>query len=192
MPKFADHRSDKEIQDIMEKFLEKFPKMFEGFDVSKIGFVMTLKKKAKEPIKLHKVGYPFDVWMSNVYMVESFETLWRRMDAKRKNLAVFKTMCAIPDGAFDEASKTYGKKLQPEIRMFMREYAACGGVPNWMENPLAADPMERSSEEIAKDVPVVDAIPESAEGKVPVTPQGVASVGTGKKGKGSVGKAKAQ
>jgi hypothetical protein len=161
MSRFVDWSQDKEAQDIMEKFLERFPGMFDGFDTSKIGFLMTAKKKAKEPVKLHCVGYPFDVFCSSkVYIVEVFKSRWSKMDAKKKNLAVFRAMCAIPDGGFDEQSKHFAKKLQPEIRMFMKEYAACGGVPNWMENPAAVDPMERTPEEIADDVPAVEAIPD--------------------------------
>ena len=177
MPKFVDYQSDKEAMDIMEKFLDRFPGMFEGFDVKKIGFLMTLKKKAKEPIRLHCVAYPHDVFCSSVYIVEVFKSMWSKMDQKKKNLAVFRTMCSIPDGGFDEQSKHYAKKLQPEIRMFMKKYAACGGVPNWMENPAAADPMERTSEEIAEDVPEVEAIPEpEVEERVPVTKDTVEEV----------------
>ena len=40
MPKFVDYQSDKEAMDIMEKFLDRFPGMFEGFDVKKIGFLL--------------------------------------------------------------------------------------------------------------------------------------------------------
>jgi hypothetical protein len=192
MPKFVDYHSDKEVSDIMEKFLGKFPGMFEGFDVAKIGFVTTLKKKSKEPVKLHRVKYPFDVWMSKVYIVEVFQTYWKRMDVKKRNMAVFRTMCAIPDAAFDEQSKQYGKVLTPEIRMFMKEYAACGGVPNWMENPAAADPMERTTEDIAKDIPEVEAILESADGRIPVTQDAIEGVDTGRKGKASAAKPKAK
>lgn len=177
MPKFVDYQSDKEAKDIMERFLERFPGMFDGFDVKKIGFLLTMKKKAKEPIRLHCVGYPYDAFCtSKVYIVEVFKAIWSKMDQKKKNLAVFKTMCAIPDGGFDEGSKHYAKRLQPEIRMFMKEYAACGGVPNWMENPAAADPMERTSEEIAEDVPAVEALPEETEQRVPVTKDAVEEV----------------
>lgn len=165
------------MQDIMEKFLDRFPGMFEGFDPSKMGFVMTAKKKAKEPIKLHCVPYPLDVFVSQVYVVEVFKSWWKQMDAKKRNMAVFRTMCAIPDGGFDEASKHYGKKLQPEIRMYMKEYAACGGVPNWMDNPAAADPMERTPDEVAADVPAVQAIPEPEVERVPVTADAIADDG---------------
>ena len=176
MAKFVDYASGREIQDIMEKFLEKFPQIFEGFDTAKMGFVMTKKKKSKVPVKLVRVGYPVDVFLDKAYIVEVFEKMWKTLDEKKRNLAVFHIMCAVPDGAFDEQSNNYGKKLQPEIKMYMREYAACGGVPNWMENPAAADPLERSMEDIKADVPGVEAIPDEEDDGVernPVTKEAV-------------------
>jgi hypothetical protein len=147
MAKFVDFMSDKQVQDIMESFLQRFPQMFSGFDVSKIGFVTTkAKKKGKEPrefLKLHKVPYPYSVWISKTYIVEcTSDALWSKASKTQKNLAAFRVMCAIPENAFDEQSKQYGKVLPPEIKMYMREYAASGGVPNWMENPAAKDPLE--------------------------------------------------
>lgn len=182
MPKFTDYESETEVRDIMEKFLERFPGMFEGFDTSKMGFVMTAKKKSKVPVKLHTIQYPVDVFCSSkVYIVEVFKKWWKQMDTKRKNMSVFRAMCEIPEGGFDESSKYYGKKLQPEIRMFMKEFAACGGVPNWMENPGAADPMERSAEDVAANVPAVDGLPvrpveEETDERVPVTADTVEAV----------------
>ena len=177
MPKFVDWSSDNEVQGIMEKYLERFPGMFEGFDVSKMGFVRTQKKKAKEPIKMHCVPHPISVFCSSkVYIIEVFESLWKKMDVKRRNIAVFKEMCRVPDGGFDEGSKHYGKKLQPEIKMFMKEYAACGGVPNWMENPAAADPMERTSDEIATNVPEVESAPAIEDDEIERTPVSAADV----------------
>jgi len=153
MAKFVDYAGGREVQDVMEKFLEKFPQIFEGFDTDRIGFVLTKKKKSKIPVRLVQVGYPMDVFTNKTYVVEAFEKWWATMDQKKKNLAVFHIMCAIPEGAFDEQSKNYGKKLQPEIKMYMKEFAASGGVPNWMENPDAEDPLGRTLEEIRNDIP---------------------------------------
>jgi hypothetical protein len=162
MSKFVDFYSDREVQDIMEAFVDRFPMMFEGFDSSKMGFVTTKAKKGKKGgpvLKLHKVGYPHNVWLSKAYIVEAQEGAWRKLDDTKKNLSVFKIMCAIPIGGFDEQSKSYGKVLQPDIKMFMREYAASGGVVNWQENPAALDPMKQTAEDVAKAIPVVEAIP---------------------------------
>ena len=103
------------------------------------------------PIRIVNVSYPMDVFTNKTYVIEAYHTWWEKMDQKKRNLAVFHAMCAIPDGAFDEQSKTYGKKLQPDIKMYMKEYAASGGVPNWMENPAAIDPLERTLQDMADD-----------------------------------------
>jgi len=179
MAKFVDFYSDREAQDIVEAFLERFPTMFEGFDVARIGFVTTKKKKAKYPIKVHSVKYPQSVWLSKAYIFETLEVAWKKCDQKKKNMSVFRAMCAIPMGGFDEQSKAFGKVLQPDIKMFMKEYAACGGVPNWEENPSAKDPMSQTAEQVAKAVPVGEAIPEEDDGTVKrkaVTVGDVASV----------------
>ena len=165
MAKFVDFYSDRDVQDIMEAYLERFPTMFEGFDTTKIGFVTTKKKNAKQDakqaIKLHQVKYPHNVWLGKTYIAEVIEAPWKKLDQKKKNLAVFRTMCKIPTGAFDEQSKMYGKTLKPDIQMFTREFAAAGGVPNWEENPAANDPMTQTAEDVAKATPVSEAIPAS-------------------------------
>lgn len=187
MSKFVDFYSDREVQDIMEAFTERFPTMFEGFDPSKIGFVTTKAKKGKKGgpvLKLHKVGYPQNVWLSKAYIVEGQEAAWKKLDDTKKNLSVFKIMCAIPLGGFDEQSKAYGKILQPDIKMFMREYAASGGVVNWQENPAALDPMKQTAEDVAKAIPVVEAIPaDDGVDRKAVTAADVTSVTPAKGGK---------
>jgi hypothetical protein len=169
MAKDVDFYSDREAQDIMEAFLEKFPSMFDGFDVSKIGFVTKKAKKGKKgknvsgpSLKLVKVGFPYSVWMpSKTYIVVGSEAVWKNMDQKKKNLSVFRIMCAVPMGGFDEQSNNYGKIMTPDIKMYMREFAASGGVPNWEENPAAKDPMEQTTEDVIKAIPHIEAIPPS-------------------------------
>lgn len=179
MAKFVDFYSDREVQDIMEAFLERFTTMFEGFDAAKIGFVTTKKKgkKSGPALKLHKVAYPHSVWLSKAYIVEAFEAAWKKLDQKKKNLSVFRIMCAIPMGGFDEQSKMYGKVLKPDINMFTREYAASGGVVNWEENPAAKDPMVQTTEDVVAAIPVFEAIPsEDGVQRQAVTAAAVASV----------------
>jgi hypothetical protein len=187
--RYTDYCSDGWVKEIMERFLEHFPEMFEGFDVESICFITTKKKKSHKAIKLRSITYPVEAFLGKPYIVETFDMKWNTLDQKKKNLAVFHIMCAIPQGGFDAASKQYAKRIKPEIEMYLREFAASGGVPNWMENPLAKDPMERTKEDISKDSPIVEAIPEEAikekaDGKSnrkPVTANTIASIG--KKGK---------
>lgn len=157
MAKFVDFYSDHEVKDIAEGYLNRYPDTLSGFDCSKVGFIVTRKNRGL-PLKVHSVKYPMNVWMSQVYIFEVFEGPWRKLDQKRKNLNVFKAMCSIPSGGFDDQSKMYGKILKPEINMFMREYAASGGVVNWEENPAAQDPMDRTEEDVEMEIPVVEAI----------------------------------
>jgi hypothetical protein len=185
MAKFTDFYSNSEVKGIMESFLERFPGMFEGFNPDDINVIFTRAKKSQKPMNLRTVGYPFDVYIGKPYILEVFNVWWEDMNQMQKNMAVFHVMCAIPSEGFDETSKTYAKKNKPEINMYMLEYAACGGVPNWQENPMAKDPMERTSDEIASDTPPVslgeseEAIPEDMDGiqRMPVTTEDIANVG---------------
>jgi len=188
MPRFEDYKSDSEVHDIMEKFVEKFPTVFDGFDVDGMHFIMTQKKKTQGPaLKVRPVGYPMEVFVGKPYIVEIFEESWKGMSPKRKNLAVFHIMCAIPEGGLDPLSKYYAKKVKPDIVMYRLEYAASGGVPNWMENDLASDPMDVEPEDVAsvltsQTIEDDDPIPDEPTGpgnqsKHPVTAEHVASVG---------------
>ena len=196
MPKFTDYYSDPEVKNIMEKFIEKFPGMFEGFNVDLINVVITKKKKSRKPIRLIPVRYPLDVYVSKPYIVEVFEQWWKDMNPKQKNLAVFHVMCAIPEGGFDEQSSHYAKKVRPDVEMYLREFAASGGVPNWLDNPNAADPMDANpmllaecsgsdedGETGSENGESRDAIPDDDDDgkdikRVPVTKDAIANVGT--------------
>ncbi len=165
MPRFTDFYSDGEVKDIMERIVERFPDMFKGFDTESISFLTTKKKKSARPIRLLTVGYPMEALVNKPYVVEAFEARWLKLNPKQKNLAVFHIMCAIPEGGFTPGSNHYAKKVKPEITMYLREFAASGGVPNWMENPAAVDPMETTTEKMADVVPVIEALPDTDEVK---------------------------
>jgi hypothetical protein len=200
MPKFTDYYSDPEVKSIMERFIEHFPGMFEGFNVDNIQVVFTKKKKARRPIRLIPVRYPQDVFIGKPYIIEVFESWWEKMTPKQKNLAIFHVMCAVPEGGFDEQSSHYAKKVRPDVEMYLREYCAAGGVPNWLENDAAKDPMEQEPKEVAIAVSLMypkeegekdikgdtddDAIPDPAKvskpkkvARIPVTKEAIANVG---------------
>ena len=174
--KFADFEACPDVVEIMEAFLERFPQVFEGFDVVEVEVILTKKRTSRVPITLKAVGCPCYLFMKP-YVMEVHEDWWKDMDTKKRNLAVFHVMCQFPEGAFDEQSKNYGRKLKPPIQMFMEEFAAAGGIPNWMENPAAADPLEATD-----DGDDEDAIPDDGEGdgveRKPVTAETIATVGT--------------
>lgn len=180
MSRFQDYRSDHEVSDIVEKFLEKFPSIFEGFDAGGIEFIVTCKKKSQKPINLRSVGYPFEVFIGKPYVMEVMEEKWKKMSQKQKNQAVFHIMCAIPNGGFDPASKYYGRKVRPQIVMYDLEFAAVGGVPPGMtEIEQGNDPLDAAAEALVpKSVDAADVgdpIPPDEE-KHPVTSEAIASV----------------
>jgi hypothetical protein len=177
MPRFTDYYSTPEVKDTMNAIVDRFPQIFEGFDPDNINFIITKKKKSDRPIKLHSTRYPMDVFSNGKpYVVEVFDEWWCDMDKKRKNIAVFNIMCAIPrEGAgFDASSNQYGKKMKPEISMYLLEYAACGGVPNWIENPSAVDPLERDGGDIVDDFNMLDN--DDGITRVPVTSKDIEDV----------------
>jgi hypothetical protein len=178
MAKFSDWSTAQDAKDITERFVERFPDVFEGFDADGIFFIQTQTKTSKVPVKVKALGYPAYIVAGKPYVVEVFEKWWKEMDDRQKNIAVFDAMSFIPDGGFDEQSKHYGKVTQPEIKMHMSTFAATGGVPNWFENPAAKDPMARTAQEMSEDVPVVDAITEDSVPRTPVTVDDVADVGS--------------
>jgi hypothetical protein len=155
MPKFTDFYSDPEVKTIMERFIEKFPGMFEGFNCEAIHVIFTKKKKSRKPVRLVPVRYPFDAFINKPYIVEVFEEWWQKFNAKQKNLAVFHLMCAVPEGGFDEQSSHYAKKMRPDVEMYLREFAASGGVPNWVENDAATDPMDLTPDAAKAIIPKI-------------------------------------
>jgi len=173
MPKSPDYDVGNEIIDLIERFLERFPAAFEGFDSGKVRAIITKRKRGR--MKLHAETYPRSVFSPGfVYIFEAAEKTWKDMSDVQKRLEVFHVMCAIPRGGFDPTSKDFGRKLKPEIEMYMMEYAASGGVPNWAENPAAKDPLKQKPADL--DGVVIDVLPgETPPPRVPLTPEQVAS-----------------
>ena len=174
MPRFEDYRSDPEVREIVEKYVKKFPRVFDGFSADDIGFIVSMKKKSKgkHPIKVRTVPYPHFVFSGKTYIFETLETKWEKMDQKKKNLAVFHAMCSIPIGGFDPGSKVYGRILKPDFELFRNEYAVAGGVADWFEDDRARDPMEVEDEKsvIPEDGDdEEDPIPAAKSPKSPVT-----------------------
>jgi hypothetical protein len=165
MPRFEDFRSDPEVRDIVEKLAKKFPRVFEGFTVGDVGFIVTMKKKlkGKHPIKVRAVAYPHFVFSGKTYVMEVFETKWEKLNKKQKNLAVFHSMCSIPVGGFDPGSTMYGRVLKADYELFRMEYAAAGGVADWFEDDRARDPMEIEAAELPS-------MEEGNEDPIPVEP----------------------
>jgi len=170
MAKNVDYIVSGEISGLMEGMIDGFPALFDGFDVTQVACVMTQRKKSKTAVKLHNIGYPQQVLSDKVYIVEVFFEVWKDMDATKRNLALFHAMCGVPVGGFDELSKNFDKKKRPDYVMYLEEFAVSGGVPNWMENDDAQDPMVLAAEIAAG---------EKADGvqRSPLTPADIANIG---------------
>lgn len=181
MSRFTDYFMDGEVKDIMERLLDRFPKMFEGLDPENIAFVTTKKKRSTKAMRLISVAYPMEAFINKPYIVEIYEARWKPLTPKQKNLSVFSVMCAIPEGGTNASAKHYGKKVKPEISMSLKEFAASGGVPNWMENPAAVDPMENTEEKMAEVIPGIEILPETdGDGQGEVTRVASAPAAAGK------------
>jgi len=146
MAKFTDYEVNNEVTEIMEKIIEAFPKVFEGFDVNSVQPVMTKGKKSKRGTRLIPVKYPYDILIDKVYFVEVFEQTWKSFSDKQKRLSVFHQMCSIPSGGFDPESNNYAKKRKPDYEMYAEEFAVTNGVPNWLENDDARDVFEAAEQ----------------------------------------------
>lgn len=157
MAKFTEFYGDTEVKTIMTDFVARFPNVFKGFNIEQLNVIVTKKKKSRKPIRLISVKYPMDVYILKPYIFEVFEVWWQRLSQKQKNLAVFHAMCGIPEGGFDEASQYYGKKVRPDIEMYLTEFAASGSIPNWLENDMSArDPMEIGQDDVQAAMPKTD------------------------------------
>lgn len=181
MPRFEDFKSDPEVLNIVERFLKKYPRVFEGFNVDEVGFILTQKKKGppKQPIKVRSVTYPNFVFACKTYIFETFEKKWADLTKKQRNIAVFHAMCSIPIGGFEPASKMYGKVLKPDFQLFRQEFAATGGVADWLEDEKRArDPMEIDASEVPVPGEEEDPLPKEGGEKHPVTVDDIAEAGS--------------
>lgn len=179
MPRFEDYGTSPEVQDIVEGFVKKFPRVFEGFIPDDIFFIVTKKKKpsGRFPVKVKAIPYPYYVISGQAYVFETFDEKWKKLTKKQKNLAVFHAMCAVPVGGFDPASKKYGKIVKPDFEIYRYEYAVSGGVPDWLEDDedRARDPMDVATEEVPVKVDPEDEDPIPASSpKKPVTAKDIA------------------
>lgn len=157
MPKKTDYEVRNDVVTIMETMIDKFPGVFSGFDTTKIqGVHLPDTFKQKKPITLKSVRFPYNVRDDMVYYVVVADGTWNEMNQKQRNLAVFHTMCSVPEGAFDPESKNYARVRKPDYELFAEEYAVCGTV-DWMTNEDAIDPLDAEAEEDVEREPVTAA-----------------------------------
>lgn len=149
MAKFTAYTAETDAKEIAAKLIEAYPKLFGHIEVEKIGWIRNLKKTSKIPIKLYVVKYPHSIWNDNVYILEVFGDCWSCLESNQKNLAVAQAMFAIPPEGFYESSKQYQKLVKPNITTYLEVFAMAGGVPNFLENANAADPLAANPSMVA-------------------------------------------
>ena len=77
MAKVTDFNCSPEVNEIMVKMAEAFPKVFPGFDAQKIGVVHTNgKASSRKPLALRAVKYPIDAFCPKVYVVDVAQDTW--------------------------------------------------------------------------------------------------------------------
>lgn len=140
-----------DAKEIMVKLIAKYPTIFGHVEVDRIGFIRNLKKKSDLPTKLVAVKHPHDIWNDNTYILEIFGDCWGTLEQKQKNLAIAQVLCSIHSEGFSENSKNYGKTIKPNIVSYLEVFSLSGGIPNWLENPSALDPLEGQMETETED-----------------------------------------
>lgn len=166
MAKETGYHIDREVEDIIDELLLKYPKVFSFFDVNKIQSVILDNKKSKKPIKIVPIKFPYDISSTKTYYFIVYDECWKDMNQTQKNIAVFKAMISIPDGGFNEEDKNYAKIRKPDYELYAEEFAVTGGVPNWMENPDVRDPLADTTD--SDDVSRVPVTADQLQGGVSI------------------------
>jgi len=141
MAKFTAYCEDTEVKEIAAKLIEKYPTLYGHITPDKIGFVMDLKSKSHTPIKVKAVSFPDSIWNDNVYTFRVYQDCWSTLENKQRNLAVAQALCSLHVDGFSETATGYGKIIKPNINTYLEVFAMAGGVPNWLENNQAVDPL---------------------------------------------------
>lgn len=141
MAKYEAYCEDTEAKEIAKKLISKFPTLYGHINPDKIGFVMDLKKKSHTPIKVSSVKFPDSIWNDNVYTFIVYQDCWATLETKQRNLGVAQALCSIHQDGFSEQATGYGKLVKPNINTYLEIFAMAGGVPNWLENNQAVDPL---------------------------------------------------
>ena len=143
MSKYTAWQPDTEVKDYIIQLADKYPEVFGHVEADKIGIVRDMKKKNASPVCIKSVVFPESVWIDRlVYIMTVYDDVWGILEKSQKGLAVAQVLCSIPKDGFIESSKGYAKKISPDIKTYMEVFALSGGVPNWMENVSAKDPLE--------------------------------------------------
>lgn len=141
MGKYTAWVPEEEAKQITNKLIDKYHELFGHIQTDKIAFIKDCKKQSDIPIKIKSVKFPESIWIDEVYILTVFDDCWGTLEPKQRNLAVAQALCSIHKEGFGETSKNYGKIIKPDIVSYLEIYAMAGGVPNFLQNPSAVDPL---------------------------------------------------
>ena len=148
-----DWEQNQDVPVIVDRLANKV-KAFSFFEREHIFYVTVRGKKYKKPIKVVSCRYPYYVTTTPyVYIFEIMGDVWTALSQKQKNLSVYHAMCSIPSGGFDPVSKDFARKLSVDYELYADEFEVAG-VPDWLENPDAVDPLDSPKSDGKKRVPV--------------------------------------
>lgn len=178
MPRNTDWEYAEPIRDRFERVLDTFGDIFEDVRLDKVSFLwLTGKRKVKRVVQVKAAKFPDYTEHGFVYFVLVHRDRWEALASHQQNLAVFRALCALPDGGFDETSKFYGKVQKPDYEVYWLEFCASGGVLNWMEGDGsgASDPLAMVEDDlVVPDETTNEERGEDGTVRTPVTAPGVA------------------
>jgi len=138
---------------IVERLVSKV-KMFSAFESDRVFYLTVKGKKYKKPIKVTSCRFPYNLVSDPyIYIFEVMGDVWAALSQKQKNLSVYHAMCSVAPGGFEPSSKDFARKLSYDYELYADEYEVAG-VPDWLENPEASDPLESNEKDNKKRVPI--------------------------------------
>ena len=128
-------REDCEAAAIAAEVLEKYIDVegFDKIDPLRIKFVRVLNKDSKKGVKLHTVGFPFNIDCPYLYYMVVNDGWWQQHNEEQRNIAVFAGLYEIAPGGMDNESVNYGKKRKRDIEDFDEVIAVAGGRYDWQK-----------------------------------------------------------
>lgn len=143
MAKDVDWREDNEAFGIAMKLLDKFPKIFEGLDLTKIKFVRKLGGNSTRVGEIKSCLFPFDIDSPYAYYIVIDNARWKEMSEAQRVLTVMHFIYSVAPGGTDESSKNYAHCRVHDVKDYDCVLAAAGGRYDWcnigvtdVNNPL--------------------------------------------------------
>lgn len=126
---------DEEFKKVARELYQKYPHLLSrNLDVDKIFFMRTSDVEPRWVSKIRKCGHP---WGSMpgleeiIYVVETADAHWKRLNQAQRVLVVFHELKHIPDDGCDMEHDNRGKIIDHPIQDFPECVAAANGNLFW-------------------------------------------------------------